>query len=138
MIELKYYEINHPHVDAAFGRLQNTPMDSKLAYNFHKIFTDWNALRKTVSNDYHKEIVEKFAELKDGAVQPDPENPQNFLKKEGVSEEDMKAAHEEFSERTAVIERAKIDIICIKDMKLSPKDFSVLEPILFESPIEDP
>jgi hypothetical protein len=130
-LTITYEQCTNYELQVAMEKLTNMPTDGKTAYRIKTINAELKKARVKISDEYEKEICEKYAE-RDAEGKYDR---QTFKpKKEMIA--DFKKDQDEFGKRTVEIERPKLTMADIKDTKLTANDLEALEPILDDSDAE--
>lgn len=133
MIKISYKTLASHDFQMAWQKLMNAPTDGKSGYAIKKIHQGCKAGREISAEAYKKEIMETFAK-RDEAGKFDPET----FEIQEEKKDEYEKAHTEFGERTHEIDRPKLTMRDIKDVKLTPADQLALEAVLDDSDAENP
>ena len=133
MIEIRYSDLSHIAFNEAFGIIEGTKTDGFTARKIRKMKEAIKRARDQIAKDWQDEVVEKFAKRDESGnikVEPISElNPMGFVLDETKKDEFQKF-YETFGERKAQIDRLPLNMVDLKDMRISARDEEILAPIL--------
>lgn len=126
MIELTWGLIRQPNFNEAMQKLINTPLEYKDSYHISRIASKIETEQREADKTF-KNLVAKFAET--------DEKTKQWKVKEDLKEEWTKQT-EEFVMTKFKIQKEKINMSKLADIKLTAAEIVALEPLLTEE--EDP
>lgn len=138
MIKMSYHEISNFGFTQAVQKLAGTPMNTRLAYAIKKIVDELNRGRKKVSTEYQAEIVAKYAKKDAEGKIIHPEGHPEAFDIDETHKEAFTKDQEAFGIREYEINRAKLTLADLDNVKLSAQDLSMLEPLYEGEPDEVP
>lgn len=136
MIKMTYQQVSGFEFTRAMQKLAQTPMSTKVAYNIKKLADAMNKQREVISQEYQRDIVDKYAKKDEKGELVRPEGqPQGFdIDAEKV--EEFQKVQEDFGKREFTIERFKLTLADLEQVKLSASELTALEPIYQEHPVD--
>jgi hypothetical protein len=131
MIKMTYaYVQRNQEFGMAMRKLLGTPGEQKLCYAIKKINDKLQSQRGKIVEEYNDEVLKVFAEMDEkGVVKPNPENPAQFQKKEGITEEQLDEAQEKFWNKEFTVDRQKLKLSALAHIPLTAMELTALEPL---------
>jgi rubrerythrin len=127
MIKLSYEQLHNFEFIRAIQKLSQTPMNVKVAYNIKKLTDRLQSALNQAKKEY-KDMLETHAQKDEKGEFLRPENdPTGFVP---ILPEEFAKAQREFSAKEAVIDRPKLMVHDLVDVKLSASELSTLDPLL--------
>jgi hypothetical protein len=138
MIKMTYaYVQRNQEFGMAMRKLLSTPGEQKLCYAIKKINDKLQIQRNKIVEEYRDEVIKHFAQMDEkGEVKPNPDHPGQFLKKEGITEEQLDEAQEKFWNKEFTVERDKLKLSALANIPLTAMELTALEP-LYEDDSEE-
>ena len=119
-------------------KLANSPVSTQTAYRIKKLIDKVDTAMKKIADDYKATIGKTFGELDEkGEIVPEG-NPHGFKLKEGVSQEELLKAVEEFGKTPVEIDRLPLFISDLNEVKMSARDLSSLDIFLQDPETGEP
>ena len=134
---MTYKQITDPNFGQAMQFLTSQGMPIKVSYNIKKLTDAIQIARKQIGAEYHKEIVLEFAKKKeDGTIahplDADGKENKNEFDIDEARKEELEKAQEAFGRKVYNINRDKIFLESLENMKISASLLGALDPILTE------
>lgn len=128
MIELTLGEIRNPAFNEALSKLaKSTELDFKTSYNLARLLKKVGS-EQTIATEEFGKLLKKWGTSDDGGLNYSiPEDKREAFSKEA----------EEFTKTKVTIDRNKINVSELSKLSMSPSDFLVLEPLLYNLEILD-
>lgn len=128
MIELTLAELRNPMFNEALQKLvKSTELDFKTSYNIARLVKKIGS-EQTLALDVYGALLKKYGTSEDGGI--------NFTIPEEKRPEFAKEA-EEYVKTKVTIDRNKINVSELSKLSMSPSDFLVLEPLLYNLEVLD-
>lgn len=133
MIEISYKHVRSGFFMQAFDRLTNNPnLPQKTSYNVSKIAQKL-APQIEKAQEAFMEIVKKYAIVDaKGNFVPDPQRGPSSFTVSKEQEAEYKAKIDEFDAGMMTVDRPKILVSELENVKLAPNEYLGLEPLLQE------
>lgn len=130
-VTIKYGSVKSSQAFAqAMGKLMNTAMDTKTAYNLTKIKNAITTKIDTIRTEFRKDIIEKYGKRDEaGKLLTNDANPDAFAPDEKTFEEFL-VAEKAFSERTFTLDRFQIAYDMLPPGTFSPNEIEALDGVV--------
>lgn len=139
MIQMKYKDLLHPHLQRVLGKIANTPMAPQQSYELNKLLS---AVRSeiTKTREESTSILKNFVRFENGKpkfkeVEGEGATPEvEFIAPYSEVHPDYVNAFEQFEVKEAAINFRPWSLEMIKDVKLSAMEIDILGPLLTDKP----
>lgn len=142
-MKILYKSLNDPSLAEAFGKLGNTPMKPKPAYNISKIQNKLDSELKSLQKLY-RDLVKRHAVLDEKGNIVEPQGPGSYKLKEESVEAFKKEQEELFGLFFEIEKIHPLKLVDLEGANLTPYEITALEPFLDpnelagEAPVERP
>jgi hypothetical protein len=128
MIQMTYDQLMAEQFTNAIRKIANMNLHPRQAYAVKKIGDKLNLQRQKIVEEYRKDVTETFAKRDEqGGI---AFNPMGGFEVADESKEQFAKAQAEFGKRIFTLDRERLVLEQLGDIKLSAVDLTFLEPII--------
>lgn len=137
MIKVTHAQLSNQTLQMTMQKLTHTPMNSKTAYRIKKFSDEIEKSLKTMYASFKSDIGKEYGELDEkGNLKPD-QNNYGFKMKEGCDEKKLEEAVHKFNEISVTIDRWKLNLSDLAEVKMSASELSAIDPFIEEKTEEE-